>query len=38
MFEAILALAKALNPPPAAFFQFEHEEATERTLRERIDR
>ena len=36
-FEAILALADALDTSPAAFFQFEKEESSEKTLRKRID-
>lgn len=36
-FEAIMALAKALNVSPEAFFQFDREENDERTLRKRIE-
>jgi transcriptional regulator with XRE-family HTH domain len=36
-FEAIMALAKALNVSPARFFDFEGEEADERALRKRIE-
>ena len=36
-FEAILALAKALDTSPAAFFQFEKEESSEKVLRKKID-
>jgi transcriptional regulator with XRE-family HTH domain len=36
-FEAIMALAKALNVSPAAFFDFEREESDEKTLRKRIE-
>jgi len=36
-FDAILALAKALDVSPAAFFQFEREESDEKTLRRRIE-
>ncbi|OFV95681.1 MAG: hypothetical protein A3H28_15485 [Acidobacteria bacterium RIFCSPLOWO2_02_FULL_61_28] len=36
-FEAILALARALNVSPAAFFQFDREESNEKVLRRRIE-
>jgi transcriptional regulator with XRE-family HTH domain len=36
-FEAIMALAKALDVSPEAFFQFDREEADERTLRRKIE-
>ena len=36
-FEAILALAKALNTPPATFFQFDREENNEKVLRRKIE-
>ena len=36
-FEAILALAKALNVSPAAFFQFDRVENNEKVLRRRIE-
>jgi transcriptional regulator with XRE-family HTH domain len=36
-FEAILALAKALDASPAAFFQFEREEGDEKALRKKIE-
>lgn len=36
-FEAILALADALGTSPAAFFQFDKEESSERVLRKKID-
>ncbi len=36
-FEAILALAKALNVPAAAFFQFDREESNEKVLRKKIE-
>lgn len=36
-FEAILALAKALNTSPSAFFQFDREEGDEKTLRKRVE-
>ena len=36
-FDAILALAKALDTSPAAFFQFEKEESDERILRKRVE-
>jgi XRE family transcriptional regulator, regulator of sulfur utilization len=36
-FEAILALAEALETSPAEFFQFEKEERSEKVLRKRID-
>jgi transcriptional regulator with XRE-family HTH domain len=36
-FEAILALAKALDTSPAAFFQFEKDESDEKTLRRKIE-
>ena len=36
-FEAILALAKALNTSPAAFFQFDRESTDEKTLRKKIE-
>jgi transcriptional regulator with XRE-family HTH domain len=36
-FEAILALAKALDVSPTVFFQFDREERDERALRRRID-
>jgi transcriptional regulator with XRE-family HTH domain len=36
-FDAIIALAKALQVSPSLFFQLEHEGADERTLRKNID-
>lgn len=36
-FDATIALAKALNVSPAAFFQFDCEEGDERLIRKRID-
>lgn len=36
-FEAILALADALGTSPAAFFQFEKEESSERVLRKKVE-
>jgi transcriptional regulator with XRE-family HTH domain len=36
-FDAILALAKALEVSPAAFFQFDHSETDEKTIRKRIE-
>jgi transcriptional regulator with XRE-family HTH domain len=36
-FEAILALARALDASPAAFFQFENEEGNEKILRKKIE-
>lgn len=36
-FDAILALAYALETSPAEFFQFEKEERNEKVLRKRID-
>jgi transcriptional regulator with XRE-family HTH domain len=36
-FEAILALARALNASPAAFFQFDSEESNEKALRKKIE-
>ena len=36
-FEAILALARALNVSPVAFFQFDREESNERVLRKKIE-
>ena len=36
-FEAIMALAKALNVSPDAFFQFDREENDEKTLRRKIE-
>lgn len=36
-FDAILALAKALEVSPAAFFQFDHNETDEKTIRKRIE-
>ncbi len=36
-FEAIMALGKALNVSPDAFFQFDREEGDEKTLRRRIE-
>jgi transcriptional regulator with XRE-family HTH domain len=36
-FEAILALADALNTSPAAFFQFDNEEGNEKILRKKIE-
>ncbi len=36
-FEAILALGKALGVSPATLFQFDREDADERTLRRRLE-
>ena len=36
-FDAVIALAKALQVSPSVFFQFEREGADERTLRKDID-
>ena len=36
-FEAILALANALDSPPATFFAFDREEKNEKVLRRRIE-
>ncbi len=36
-FEAILALGKALSVSPATLFQFDREDADERTLRRRLE-
>jgi transcriptional regulator with XRE-family HTH domain len=36
-FEAIMALAKALNVSPEAFFQLDQEESDEKSLRRRIE-
>jgi transcriptional regulator with XRE-family HTH domain len=36
-FEAIIALAKALNVSPEAFFQLDREDGDEKTLRRRIE-
>jgi transcriptional regulator with XRE-family HTH domain len=36
-FEAIIALAKALNVSPATFFQFDREESDEKTIRRKIE-
>jgi len=36
-FEAILALTKALNTSPAAFFQFDREDSDEKTLRRKVE-
>ena len=36
-FDAIMALAKALDTSPAAFFQFDREESDEKMLRKKIE-
>jgi len=36
-FEAIMALAKALDTSPAAFFQFDREDGDEKTLRRKVE-
>ena len=36
-FDAILALAKALDTSPAAFFQFDKEESDEKVLRKKVE-
>jgi len=36
-FEAIVALADALSTSPAAFFQFDKEENSEKVLRKKIE-
>ena len=36
-FDAILALAKALEVSPTAFFQFDHGETDEKTIRRKIE-
>ena len=36
-FEAILALADALNTSPAALFEFDNEEGNERVLRKKVE-
>lgn len=36
-FEAVMALAKALNVSPSVFFEFDREESDDKALRKKID-